>query len=200
MRDTRNTKVGRRPEPPVVAQKKYLRARAAGTAPAPVRRSRQPSLEPIGKRRAQQYATHPHPSTQSVRANIIARSALGKLAPDIAQSRRAAPGPAVSGYNFLGSTVGRNVGALVPGTLTAAGRRPHATFRGTLGDLAIDNPFLPFGRLGTVAKYARVGRLGGKAIKLGRAEVIGMRHLVGHREASQQRQGHRMPKQRKRGL
>jgi hypothetical protein len=208
VRDIRNpnAKVGRYQKAPVTALKKALAAR-----PAPVRR--QPSLEPISKSQARVYASHPHQSTQSVRANIISRAALGRLAPDIAASRLAAPGPAVSGYNALSSAVGRNVAARIPGMLTKAGRRPHATLGGTLADLAIDNPFLPFGRLGTVAKLAGAGeretgrgviRLGGKPVKLGRADVIAARHLVGLRESgrggTRQRQRFRSPNRAKRSL
>jgi hypothetical protein len=166
MRDIRPGKAGHRYQESVPgAQKKYLKAWAAGTAPAPVRRSRQPSLEPISKRQAQQYATHPHPSTQSVRANLIARAALGKLAPDIAQSRRTAPGPAVSGHNFLSGTVGSNVAALVPGTLTRAGRRPHATPGGVAKDLLQDIPWIPAGRVSRLVSPAL--KIGGRTVEPG---------------------------------
>jgi hypothetical protein len=147
------------------AQKKYLAAWAKGTAQPPVKRQRpMPSLEPISRSQAKQYATHPHPSTQSVRANIIARAAFGKLGPDIARSRRVAPGPAVSGYNFLSGTVGRNVGALVPGTLTRAGRRPHATPGGVAKDLLQDIPWIPASRIPRRLVYRGLKGPGGRTL------------------------------------
>jgi hypothetical protein len=66
----------------------------------------QPRLAPISAANAKVYASHPHPSTAEVRANVVARAALRHLQRDLARSRRAAPGPGVSGYRFLVSAVG----------------------------------------------------------------------------------------------
>jgi hypothetical protein len=102
----------------------------------------QPRLEPISREKAKEYATHAHPSTPEVRADVVARAALRHLQGDIARSRRMAPGAAVSGYQFLGSAVGPDLAALLPGVLNASGTRPHATARGVATNLYSLSPYL----------------------------------------------------------
>jgi hypothetical protein len=121
-----------------------------------VRRS-QPRLAPITTAQAKEYATHPHPSTAEVRGDVVARAALRHLQQDVTRSRQTAPGPAVSGYQFLGAMVGPDIAALVPGTRTPYGTRPHATTGGVAANLLGFSPFLrtPY----AVARAVRAARV-----------------------------------------
>jgi hypothetical protein len=123
------------------------------------RRARpQPRLAPISAAKAKEYASHPHASTAAVRADVVARAALRHLQGDVARSRLAAPGAGVSGYRFLASAVGPDLAALLPGTLTPAGQRPHATKRGVALNVLSLSPFLR-GPL-TVARTVNAARRG----------------------------------------
>lgn len=123
------------------------------------RRARpQPRLAPISAAQAKEYASHPHPSTAEVRADVVAWAALRHLQGDISRSRRAAPGPGVSGYRFLASAVGPDLAALLPGTLTPSGQHPHATRGGVATNLLSLSPFLRGPR--TVARTVNAARRG----------------------------------------
>jgi hypothetical protein len=100
------------------------------------------------------------------RAEVIASQALKKLGPDIAASRRAAPGPAVSGYHLLSATLGRDLAGLTPGTLTASGHRPGYSKRGVALDLL---GFSPYGRGRAVLNAAEALKAGKSAAEVARA-------------------------------
>jgi hypothetical protein len=116
----------------------------------------QPRLEPISRSKAREYESHPHPSTAEVRADVVARAALHHLQRDVENSRRAAPGPGISGYQFVSSAVGPDLAALVPGMRTPYGTRPHATTGGVISNLIGFSPFLrtPY----AVARTVRAAR------------------------------------------
>jgi hypothetical protein len=117
----------------------------------------QPRLAPITTAQAKEYATHSHPSTAEVRGDVVARAALRSIQRDVERSRQTAPGPAVSGYQFVGAMVGPDIAALVPGMRTPYGTRPHATVGGVASNLVGFSPFLrtPY----AVARAVRAARV-----------------------------------------
>jgi hypothetical protein len=161
----------RTPDAPSARERKEIARvhRGIEKAQADVRRRArpQPSLEPISKAKARTYALRPHPSEKQVRADVVAWAALRHLQGDIARSRSAAPGPGVSGYRFLASAVGPDLAALLPGTLTPTGRRPHATKRGVAMNVLSLSPFLR-GPL-TVARTVNAARRGKALAEVARA-------------------------------
>jgi hypothetical protein len=105
------------PDAPSARERKEIAQvhRGIERAQADVRRrarqqTSQPRLAPISAAMAREYASHPHASTAEVRADVVARAALRHLQSDVARSRRASPGPGVSGYRFLASAVGPRLG------------------------------------------------------------------------------------------
>jgi hypothetical protein len=115
--------------------------RAAARRQAARRRGAQ-RASPISPAKAKAYAKHPHPSTEEVRADLIARAALRHIQPDIERSRETAPGPGVSGYQFVSSLVGPDLAALSPGMVTPYGKRPHATAEGVASNVWSFSPYL----------------------------------------------------------
>jgi hypothetical protein len=130
-------------------ERKHVRRRAN-------RPRSQPRLAPITTAKAKEYASHPHPSTAEVRGDVVARAALRSIQHDVARSRASAPGPAVSGYQFLSAMVGPDIAALVPGMRTPYGTRPHATAGGVATNLLEFSPYLrtPY----AVARAVRAAR------------------------------------------
>src|SRR2546430_4822463 len=122
-----------------------------------------------GRRRRHTRNVRIRPDKQ-VRAEVIARAALRTIRSDIQRSRATAPGPAVSGYGFLSAAVGPDLAALLPGTLTPYGTRPHATLGGVATDLLQFSPYLrtPY----AVARAVRAARVA-KSLEAGFAERRG---------------------------
>lgn len=77
----------------------------------------QPTLEPVG------YTPAPNTPQQmrQITANVVANQAVKALQPDLAASRAAAPGPALTGYSALSALLGPDLAAHVPGTIAPKG-------------------------------------------------------------------------------
>lgn len=113
-----------------------------------------PRLEPASKKAK--------PLTRREQISLAVDYALREgqpLGQAVAQSRRAAPGPAVSGYSALSALIGPNLAARLPGQLTVEGTKPKPSKKGT----AVDTALLPLPLL----RGPRAVLRGAQAVKAG---------------------------------
>ena len=135
--------------PTQTAAGRYIGPRAAPLDPVLAARLRARTAEQVRAEEAQ------------VRAQIAAVAALRALAPDIARSRIAAPGPAVSGYRAVAAMIGPDLAARLPGMLEVTGRQPRSTVRGTVQDLFELSPWLRGRAVYRVARAVKAGESAG---------------------------------------